>query len=60
MTIRLVRYKPYDFLPYCSRRLAYLIIVIPVLFLVTLNVPFWVMTLADRSPARLIQRYVFG
>lgn len=40
--------------------LPHLIVVIPVLVLVTLNVPFWVMTLADRSPARLIQRYVFG
>ena len=40
--------------------LPHVIVVIPVLFLVTLNVPFWVMTLADRSPARLIQRYVFG
>lgn len=40
--------------------LPHLIVVIPVLFFVTLNVPFWVMTLADRSPARLIQRYVFG
>ena len=40
--------------------LPHLIIVIPVLFLVTLHLPFWLMTLADRSPARLIQRYVFG
>lgn len=40
--------------------LPHLIVVIPVLFLVTLNLPFWVMTLAERSPARLIQRYVFG
>jgi peptidoglycan/LPS O-acetylase OafA/YrhL len=40
--------------------LPHLIVVIPVLFIVTLNVPFWVMTLADRSPARLIQQYVFG
>jgi peptidoglycan/LPS O-acetylase OafA/YrhL len=40
--------------------LQHLIVVIPVLFFVTLHLPFWVMTLADRSPARLIQRYVFG
>jgi peptidoglycan/LPS O-acetylase OafA/YrhL len=40
--------------------LPHLIVVIPVLFLVTINIPFWIMTLADRSPARLIQRYVFG
>ena len=40
--------------------LPHLIVVIPVLFFVTLTVPFWVMKLADRSPARLIQRYVFG
>jgi peptidoglycan/LPS O-acetylase OafA/YrhL len=40
--------------------LPHLIIVIPVLFVVTLHVPYWLMTLADRSPARLIQRYVFG
>lgn len=40
--------------------LPHLIVVIPILFFVTLNVPFWIMTLADRSPARLIQRYVFG
>jgi peptidoglycan/LPS O-acetylase OafA/YrhL len=37
-----------------------LIIVIPLLFLVTLSVPFWGMTLAERPPVRLIQRYVFG
>lgn len=40
--------------------LPHLVVVIPVLFLVTLNVSFWAMTLADRSPARLVQRYVFG
>jgi peptidoglycan/LPS O-acetylase OafA/YrhL len=40
--------------------LPYLIVVIPLLFLVTLNVPFWIMKLAERSPARLIQRYIFG
>lgn len=40
--------------------LPHLIVVIPVLFLVTLNVLFWIMTLAERSPARLMQRYVFG
>lgn len=40
--------------------LPHLIVVIPLLFLVTLNLPFWIMTLADRSPARLVQRYVFG
>lgn len=40
--------------------LPHLIVVIPLLFIVTLNVPFWLMTLADRSPARLIQRFVFG
>ena len=40
--------------------LPHLILVIPLLFLGTLNLPFWVMTLAERSPARLIQRYVFG
>jgi hypothetical protein len=40
--------------------LPHLIIVIPVLFLVTLNLPFWVMTRAERQPTRLIQRFVFG
>jgi len=40
--------------------LPYLIVVIPLLFLVTLNLSFWIMKLAERSPARLIQRYVFG
>jgi peptidoglycan/LPS O-acetylase OafA/YrhL len=40
--------------------LPHLIVVIPVLFVVTLNVPFWVMTLAESPPARLIQRFVFG
>jgi peptidoglycan/LPS O-acetylase OafA/YrhL len=40
--------------------LPHLIVVIPVLFFVTLNVPFWVMTLVERQPTRLIQRFVFG
>lgn len=40
--------------------LLYLIIVIPLLFLATLNLPFWLMKLAERSPVRSFQRYVFG